>query len=160
MIGKLRGSRHFHRKTAFAPINIAGRRDTINEMIDTNTHDYTREVTARDTDESAMVKVRRNVNMHLKGQGKMQVSNGRIGKKIYISRTIDYACDPVALQILQNRLIMNWRKSIYVSKINFNHAAIISTLIHVLDFFISASDDSFRAKYYFLNILSFIISLI
>lgn len=76
MIGKLRGSRHFHRKSAFAPINIAGRRDTINEMIDTNTHDYTREVTARDTDESAMVKVRRNVNMHLKGQGKMQVSNG------------------------------------------------------------------------------------
>lgn len=120
MVGKLRGSRHFHRKTVFAPINIAGR-DTINEMIDTNTHDYKLEVTARDTDESAMVKVRRNVNMHLKGQGKMQVSNSRIGKKIYISRTIDYAnCDPVALKILQNRSMMNRHKSIYPVKLISN----------------------------------------
>lgn len=83
----------------FAPINIAGR-DPINEMIDTNTHDYTREVTTRDTDESAMVKVRRNVNVHLKGQGKMQVSNGCIGKKIYISRTVDHSdCNPIAYPV-------------------------------------------------------------
>jgi len=61
-----------------ASITIA--RDTINEMINTYTHYYERELATRDTDESAVLKVRR-MNVHLKGQGKMQVSNGRVGKK-------------------------------------------------------------------------------
>lgn len=87
-------------------------------MIDTNTHDYTSEVTARDTDESAMIKVRRNV--HLKGQGKMQVSNGRIGKKNYISRTVNHAnCNLVALIIVQERSLTSSREYLTVHcKIN------------------------------------------
>jgi len=84
-IGKLRWKRlpsfSDRRKAVFAPINIVGRRDTINEMINMNTHDYNaRGYAARYRDESAMVKVRR-MNVHLKGQGKMQVSNGGVDKK-------------------------------------------------------------------------------
>jgi len=84
-IGKLRWKRlpsfSDRQKAVFAPINIVGRRDTINEMINMNTHDYNaRGYAARYRDESAMVKVRR-MNVHLKGQGKMQVSNGGVDKK-------------------------------------------------------------------------------
>lgn len=89
-----------YRRGAPRLISPAARRDTINEMINTNTRTIMprgRGVTPRrDTDESAEVKVRR-MSVHLKGQGKMQVSNEkrrereREKKKLRVSGTVSRA---------------------------------------------------------------------
>lgn len=51
-------------------------------MINTNTHDYMSVLPPRDADESAVLKVRR-TNVHLKGQGKMQVPMMASAKNSY-----------------------------------------------------------------------------